>query len=350
MKVGLVFGGPSGEHAISLISAAAIARGLRKGGHEVLELAIDRDCRWCPVDESSRILEGVGKRPDMAPDFSGTMPLAGEVLKQEVDIVFPALHGPFGEDGVIQGLLEALGLPYVGCGVEASALCMDKIRSKDLVAHAGIATAEFFSIRKGDDSVVGEQADFLGYPLFVKPARMGSSVGISRVSDPRELHQAVEEAFRWDREVLVERALDVREIEVAILGNREPRASVPGEIRSDGGFYDFAGKYINDSAGLLAPAPLDPAEAERLRRKSLEIFSLLGCEGMARVDLFLEEDGGEIYFNEVNTIPGFTPISMYPRLWELSGLSFPDLLDELLKLGLEAAEWRRIPAGSAGRK
>ncbi len=336
MKVGVIFGGPSAEHSVSLVSAAAVIRGLEKAGYEVLPMAVDRRGKWCGESQSGALLDEIGSTPAEAPDFSGRLPIDQRLLDHEVEIVFPVLHGPWGEDGTIQGLLEALGIPYVGCGIEASALCMDKIRSKELVSFAGIQTAAWLSLdrRKFPFVNLEKRAADLGFPLFVKPARMGSSVGISRVEKPEALREAVEEAFRWDREVLVEQALEVREIEVSILGDAPARASLPGEIRPREGFYDFEGKYLNDSSELLAPAPLSEEQTSEIRESALRIYSILGCSGLARVDLFIEKGSGRIFFNEVNTLPGFTPISMYPRLWEISGLPFPDLLNELLSLGL----------------
>jgi len=335
MRVSVLFGGPSAEHPISLLSAVSIVKGLKEAGHEVVPTAIDIKGRWCTVEDSAAILDRTGSTPSEVPSFDGSGTIAQEILRKEVDVVFPVLHGPWGEDGTIQGLIEALGLPCVGCDVAASALCMDKIRSKMIVEHAGFKTAAWTALYTGEDP--GAKADDiarLGFPLFIKPCRMGSSVGISKVSRPEELHSAIENARLYDREVLIEEGLDVREIEVAVLGNLETRASLPGEIRASEGFYDFEGKYVDDTSDLLAPAPLDPKTTEMCRKTALEIYRVLGCRGMARVDLFIEKTSGEVYFNEVNTIPGFTRISMYPRLWDISGLPFPKLLDRLLKLCL----------------
>lgn len=336
MKVGVIFGGPSAEHGVSLISAAAVARGLRQASHDVIPMAVDKDAKWCSNAQSTEILDSVGSTPAETPDFSGNLPIHPGLLDREVDLVFPVLHGPWGEDGTIQGLLEAFGLPYVGCGIESSALCMDKIRCKELVSRAGIPTARWVKFIHRDnplEDLEGQTAK-LGFPLFVKPARMGSSVGISRVEKVQELHDAIVEAFRWDREILMEKGLDAREIEISVLGNDNPRASLPGEVRPTEGFYDFQGKYLDDSTELIAPAILDQEQIAAIGKTALKIYSILGCEGMARVDLFIEKASGQIFFNEVNTIPGFTSISMYPKLWEVTGLPFPELLNELLRLAL----------------
>ncbi len=339
MKVALVFGGRSSEHAVSVVSAGSVAAALREAGHEVIPMAIDRRGRWAGRDESTKVLEVGAERTEDVPGFSGRFRLDPELLSGAFDVAFPVLHGPFGEDGTIQGLFEMLDLPYVGCGVAASALCMDKARSKALAAYAGISTAPWFVIEKTqwptDRDRFRAAALDLGPVVFVKPSRMGSSVGISRVTAATDFDRAVGEAFRFDGTVIVERGLDAREIEIAVLGNDTPRASVPGEVVPGGEFYSFDDKYVDDSCRLLAPAPLDGDIADHVRGLALDVFSLLGCQGMARVDFFLEKTTGELWFNEVNTIPGFTSISMYPRLWSLTGLGFSELVDELLRLACE---------------
>lgn len=347
MRVAVVFGGPSEEHAVSLVSAASVIRGLQESDYEVLPMAIDTRGRWCEPAKSTAILGEIGHTPAETPEFVGSLPLDPRLLKNPPAVVFPVIHGPYGEDGTLQGLLESLSLAYVGCGIAASALCMDKIRSKQIIDQSGIPTAPWLALhrQRPPRPDFQQQIAALGFPLFVKPSRMGSSVGISRVDDPLEMPTALEEAFTHDFEVLIEKGLNIREIEVAVLGNTPARASLPGEIRPSDGFYDFEGKYLNNSSRLLAPAPLDEETTAAVRETALRIYDILGCEGMARVDLFIEKNSGRILYNEVNTIPGFTGISMYPKLWGISGLPFPELLNELLRLGLERFA-RSAPATS----
>jgi D-alanine-D-alanine ligase len=338
MRVALIFGGRSGEHAVSIVSARSVAQALQSHGHTVIPMAIDRRGLWADGALSLRILEEKGDRTDEVCEFSGTQRLDPRLIEDDFDVVFPVLHGPFGEDGTIQGLLEMLNLPYVGCGVAASALCMDKARSKTLVAAAGFSTAPWVTVERhrwlSDPTALKKEAVDLGLPLFVKPSRMGSSVGITKVVDISNLDTALGTAFAHDSAVVIERGIDAREIEVAVLGNDEPLASVPGEVVPGADFYSFEDKYIDDGCQLLAPAPLDEALTEKVQSMALSIYEELGCRGMARVDLFLEKTTGKLWFNEVNTIPGFTSISMFPRLWDLSGIPYPDLLDQLLSLAL----------------
>ncbi len=339
MKVALIFGGRSGEHDVSIVSARSVATALRNGGHEILPMAIDRQGLWANDIESRRVLEGSGDRPDQALTFTGEYRIDPRLLDNSCDVVFPSLHGPFGEDGAIQGLFEILGLPYVGSGVAASALCMDKVRTKRIFENDRLPTAPWVTVTshawRADPEALRRRALDLGLPLFVKPSRMGSSVGITKVIDTESLDAAVETALRYDTTVLIEQGIEAREIEVAVLGTTEPRASVPGEIVPGDVFYSFEDKYLDARCQLIAPAPLDTDTTERVQRLAVEVFRLLGCEGMARVDLFLEKSTGKIWVNEVNTIPGFTSISMFPRLWSLSGLDSPGLLDELLRLAIE---------------
>lgn len=345
LRVALVFGGRSDEHDVSVVSARSVSRALAGGRHEVLPMAIDRKGRWADAETAHRVLADSADRADRVVAFEGTLGVDPRLLDGSVDVVMPVLHGPYGEDGTIQGMLEMLDLPYVGSDTTASALCMSKVHTKSLVAHAGLRTPEWVAIglrdwRESAASVRGRCLE-LGLPLFVKPARLGSSVGISKVSEPGELDSAIELALRHDELILVERGMDCREIEVAVLGNLEPRASLPGEIIPGHEFYDYEDKYIDDSSQLLAPAPLEETQREAAQRLAMEVYSLLGCEGMARVDLFLERPTGLLWVNEVNTIPGFTPISMYPMLWDRSGLPYDRLVDELIRLGLERHARRR---------
>jgi D-alanine-D-alanine ligase len=257
-------------------------------------------------------------------------------------VVLPLLHGPQGEDGTVQGMLELGGVPYVGSGVLASALCMDKVKAKEVLTAHHLVLAPYLALRDTelDRAHQAVAAEGLAYPLFVKPSNMGSSVGVSKVHDPSELDGAVAAAAAYDEWVVVEEGVDAREIEVAVLGNTEPRASVPGEIVSSHEFYDYEDKYIDGTCDLVVPAPLADEDAERVRALALDAYRALRCDGMARVDFFFEEGRRGFLVNEVNTIPGFTPGSMYPKLWEATGLSYPDLVDELVRLAIERHDRR----------
>ncbi len=343
MRIALVFGGRSGEHEVSVVSARAVRQALETSGHEVLPLAIAKDGRWATPERSRWVLDRSGDRTDQVQPVEGEHRLAPRLLEGDLDLVFPVLHGPYGEDGTIQGLLEMLDLPYVGCGVTASAVCMDKGLTKRLLAQAGLPTPAWIELEREefhrDPPAATALCSALEPPLFVKPACLGSSVGISKIREPEALPEALERAFAHGHRVVVERGVEAREIEVPVLGNRRPRVSLPGEVVPGHEFYDYADKYLDDHCQLLAPAPLDEASRARAQELAVEVYRTLGCEGMARVDLFLERSSGHLLVNEVNTIPGFTPISMYPKLWEMSGLSYPQLVEELCRLALE--RWRR---------
>jgi D-alanine-D-alanine ligase len=256
--------------------------------------------------------------------------------------VLPLLHGPHGEDGTVQGMLELAGVPFVGSGVLASSLCMDKLKCKDVLAMHDVPQVPWVGLRDTELPAAVARVEDAGlrYPLFVKPANLGSSVGVSKVAEPSALAEAVALAAEYDEWIIVEEGADGREIEVAVLGNAEPRASVPGEIVPGGEFYDYDDKYVDGTCQLLVPAPLDDEVAEEARALAVEAFLALRCEGMARVDLFYEEGGRGLLVNEVNTIPGFTPVSMYPRVWEASGLTYGELIDELVDLAIERHQRR----------
>ncbi|HEX2161915.1 MAG TPA: D-alanine--D-alanine ligase family protein [Thermoleophilaceae bacterium] len=314
MRVAVLGGGPSGEHDVSLASAAAIADGLEQAGHEPLRVTIDRDGRWshqgAPV-----VLEPAGG-------------LLG------CDVAFPALHGPYGEDGVVQGLLEALAIPYVGAGVTASAICVDKVLFKDAMAVAGVPQVGYAAVRDGDDlEPLGE----LGLPVFVKPARLGSSVGISKVTVVDELPAALAAAWEHDRLAIVEAMSPGLEIECALIGDAGPQVSIPGEIEIDADWYDYEAKYTEGGMRLIVPARIPEPVAERVRALAADVFRRAGCAGLARCDFFVEDPDGDarILVNELNTMPGFTPTSVFPKLWQASGLAYPDLLDRLLDLALQ---------------
>ena len=335
----LIFGGRSAEHEVSVVSARSVAGALDPDRYLVVPMAIDHHGRWADPETSRRVLEESGDRTDQVLRFEGVHRIDPRLLDGSIDIALPVLHGPYGEDGTIQGLFEMLDLPYTGCDMTASAVCMDKVLSKRLLREASLPTPEWCEIDHSDwQEEARQQRDScleLGLPLFVKPVRLGSSVGISKVSDEGAFEAAVEKALSHDHRVIVERGLDAREIELAVLGDRHPRASLPGEIVPGHEFYDYEDKYLDDTCQLLAPAPLDEVATEAARELAVRAYRALGCDGMARVDLFCERESGALWVNEANTIPGFTSISMYPRLWELTGLPYPKLLDELIEMGLE---------------
>jgi D-alanine-D-alanine ligase len=306
VRVAVLGGGRSSEHDVSLASAESVRAGLSEGGHEPLDVRIDRTGRWTHDGAALALEPGTG--------------LLG------ADAVFPALHGPFGEDGTVQGLLELLDVPYVGAGVLASSLSMDKALFKDLMAAHGVPQVDYAVVRDGDRS------GSLGPPVFVKPARLGSSVGISRAVSEVELDRAFEVAFEHDPVVVVERMAAGLEVECSVLGNRDPQASTPGEIMiRKGDWYDYEAKYTDGGMELVVPARIP--QLDEVKRLAVEVFRIVGCSGMARVDFFVTEEG--VLVNELNTIPGFTATSVYAKLWEASGVPYPELLDRLVRLALE---------------
>jgi D-alanine-D-alanine ligase len=353
LRVALVFGGRSGEHEVSVVSAGSVAAAFDPTRFEVVPMAIDRAGRWAGAETAARVLRESGGRSDRVVAFEGADRLDPRLLDGSVDVVAPILHGPFGEDGTIQGLCEMLDLPYIGCGVTASGVTMDKVLSKRLFEQAGLPTPRFAAVtaKEWADSRAGcvTRCLALGLPLFVKPSRLGSSIGISKVKELDGLDGAVAGALGYDDVVIVEEGIPAREIEVAVLGTDPPFASVPGEVVPGHEFYDYADKYLDDSCRLLAPAPLDAAQADAVRALAVQAFATLACEGMARVDFFLDRRDGRVLVNELNTIPGFTPISMYPRLLALSGVPYPDLVATLVDLALARHQRRRSLAAAALR-
>jgi len=340
----VLFGGRSAEHEVSCISALHVLAAVDPERYDVVPIGITRQGSWVDAaDAVAALPAGAGTLP--SPDGlpgPGLDPFSVVAAAADV-VVFPLLHGPMGEDGTVQGLFEVAGVPYVGAGVLASSLCMDKGAAKDVLAARGLSQPRWRCRR---DSELSEEAvaaliDDLGLPLFVKPANMGSSVGVGRAESAAELVAALATACRYDEFVVVEEGLfHPREVEVAVLGNAEPRASVPGEVVPSHDFYDFDDKYLAGTAGLRVPADLDPDETAKAQALALAAYRALRVDGMARVDLFYEAGGRGFLVNEVNTIPGFTEISMYPRLWEASGLSFPRLVDELVRLAAERHDHR----------
>ncbi len=342
LKVALLYGGKSGEHEISIRSARSIHAVLRKT-HSVFPIFIDKEGLWWRVDEKSETLvnnkQNSMDRICVYPGFDQPALHTSKAALQ-IDIAFPILHGTFGEDGIIQGLLESAGIPYVGAGVSASAAGMDKTIMKALFAQNDLPVPAYVWFyrnewKKTPEDCINKIENKLTYPVFTKPANLGSSVGITKAHNREELHNAIKDAARYDSKIIVEQGIDAREIECSVLGNEEAKASLPGEIAPKREFYDYVAKYIEDSTELFVPAKLTQEQIAQVQDLSVRAFQAIGCSGMGRVDLFLERSTGKFYLNEINTIPGFTNISMYPKLWEVSGLAFPALLDRLLELGLE---------------
>jgi len=342
-RVALIFGGRSAEHEVSLVSARAVLKNLDPRRFEAVLIYITREGRWKRLEEfgPDESLQGSVETASFLPWGA-----AGRGPAFEADIYFPLLHGPFGEDGTIQGLLEMAGVPFVGSGVEASALGMDKALSKAVWRAAGLPVVPFAVVReeewRADPEGLrrGLLADFAP-PIFVKPARLGSSVGITKVKDAAGLDAAVAKAFRYDSKLLVEKAVEGREIECSLLGNETPEASVLGEVIPHREFYDYADKYLEGKTGFVVPAELPREAAEGIRSAAVEAFRLLECSGFARADFFYDRSG-RFFINEINTIPGFTEISMFPRLWQASGISFPALVERLVELGFERHRRRKV--------
>lgn len=349
IHVVVIFGGESAEHDVSCVTAAHVLRALDPARYDVTTIAISRAGQWMLADSAMAALaRGRDALPDRL-EATGRASSLGEVIAAsshdaDATVVLPLLHGPMGEDGTVQGLLDLAHVAYVGAGVLGSAVSMDKATTKRVLAAEGIAQPQFVALREddlADASRVAQAVQQLGLPVFVKPANMGSSVGVAKAKTVDEAIAAARAALAYDEWVLVEEAVTGREIEVAVLGNREPRASVAGEIIPGREFYDYEDKYIGDGAKLLVPAPLSDAESTTVRNMALQVFRAVRAEGMARVDFFYEErrsdgsPGRGFLCNEINTIPGFTPISMYPKLWQASGLAYPALIDELIALALE---------------
>jgi D-alanine-D-alanine ligase len=356
LRVGVLFGGRSGEHEVSLMSARTVMAALQKAGYETVPIGITTGGQWLVkgdpmISLTDRLAKGDpqlstnGHPHNDAPLLPAPM-LADEDRLPTVDLIFPVLHGPYGEDGTVQGLLEMANLPYVGSGVLASAVGMDKLASKQLFAVAGLPQAPYRSFlrrewRQRPHVVVERLEAALTYPMFVKPANLGSSVGISKAKNHDQLITAIELACVYDRKILVEQGIpQAREIEVSVLGNDEPEASIPGEVVPCNEFYDYEAKYLDDRSQLLIPADLEPGLAEEIQVLAIRAFRVLDCAGLARVDFLLDRDGN-VYLNEINTMPGFTHASMYPRLWGASGLPLPQLVERLVELAMERHEDRR---------
>jgi D-alanine-D-alanine ligase len=378
LRIGVIYGGRSGEHEVSIASAAAVVQNLDTERYEAIPIRIEKDGRWILADrlpasssaaeviEASRAHAALpanaaarsgapAKRPESVGGREAHLvahPSEEQIVTIErgetpaigglaLDVVFPVLHGPYGEDGTVQGLLELANVPYVGAGVLASAVGMDKAVAKLVFAARGLPQANYLVVLRHDwmsapARVSADVASQLGYPVFVKPANLGSSVGISKAKSPADLPAAVDVAAEFDRKIVIEAAVpNAREIEVAVLGNDTPEASVPGEVIPSREFYDYEAKYLDAESRTIIPADIPPAVTAEVRRLALEAFRALDCAGMARVDFLMDGTTGRLYLNEINTIPGFTTISMYSKMWEASGVSYPVLLDRLITLARE---------------
>ncbi len=352
IRVGVIFGGRSGEHEVSLASARSILSHIDRERYEPVPIGITKQGRWIVGGDplhalasgTAEALTPASLLPD--PSTRGLVRLdtsAGLVAPrtlEPLDVVFPVLHGPYGEDGTIQGLFELAGIPYVGSGVLGSAAGMDKAIMKTLFRAAGLPVVDWLlllrpELERDPEPYLCQIEARLGYPCFVKPANLGSSVGVSKCRNRAELERGLREAARYDRKIMAERAVQARELECSVLGNDAPIASIVGEIRPRREFYDYRAKYIDDDSELLIPAEIDDDLAQRVRQLAIAAFKAIDAAGMARVDFFLDRETGELFVNEINTIPGFTTISMYPKLWEASGISYPDLIDRLIQLALE---------------
>ncbi len=340
IRLVVVFGGRSAEHDVSCISARHVLAAADPARYVVEPIAITQQGQWVRAEEAARALErGADALPEHLSASGPPVDLLPELAAHDSEtvVVFPVLHGPMGEDGTIQGLLELADVAYVGSGVLGSALCMDKIKAKEIAAQYGIAQPAWRAVH-GDDRTEGTAAALaydLGLPVFVKPANLGSSVGVTRADTVDQIDHALDTALAYDEWVIAEEAITGREIEVAVLGNNRPRASVPGEIVPAADFYTYEDKYLDGAAELLVPAPLPEPVAEEVRALAVRAFRALRCKGLARIDFFYEPDGRGVLLNEANTMPGFTPISMYPQLWRATGLSYAKLIDELVALALE---------------
>jgi D-alanine-D-alanine ligase len=345
----VIFGGRSGEHEVSLRSAESVINAMDKSKYEVVPIGITKEGRWLVSGNATAMLP----QAVMASNNHQQVAIIGDPTRQgltrldeghralssePLDAVFPVLHGTYGEDGTIQGLLEMAGVPYVGCGVLGSATGMDKVVMKQLFERAGLTIVDYewflrSSWEADPDSVIKRIRRSLGFPVFVKPANLGSSVGISKASNKDELRDAINDAARYDRKIIVERAVNGREVEVSILGNEHPMASLPGEIIAGHEFYDYEDKYIDTKSRIEVPAKLPKKIIEQIQRDGIRAFQAVDASGLARVDFFIER--GRVIINEINTMPGFTSISMYPKLWEATGISYPELIDRLIQLAIE---------------
>ena len=346
IKIGVLFGGKSTEHEVSLRSAENVFNALDKNKYDVVLIGIEKTGKWILGDSSKKLLDKTNpklyKLNSSNSDSVALVPQGGGVIfnlcninsKTSIDVVFPVLHGPFGEDGTIQGLLKLANIPFVGASVLGSAVGMDKDVMKRLLRDAGIPIGKFITIKNGEKISFKKAKKDLGLPLFIKPANMGSSVGISKVRNENQFFKAIKEAFKFDTKVIIEEFINGREIECAVLGNDIPKASIPGEIIANQEFYSYDAKYIDEGSVAVISAKISKKVVKEIQQLSIKTFKTINCEGFGRVDCFLKKNG-KVYINEINTIPGFTSISMYPKLWEASDLPLPKLLDKLIELAIE---------------
>lgn len=366
IRVGVLFGGQSGEHEVSLVSARAVMAGLDRTKYDVVPIGITKQGRWIAGGDALPALEAMADPKKLPGGPPPELTIENEQLKSataqheqpqtalaaidsqfsilnsqfSIDVVFPVLHGPMGEDGTVQGLMELAGVPYVGCGVLASAVGMDKAMMKAAFSAAALPQVPWLLVRRAQwresSAEVIEQIErSLRYPVFVKPANMGSSVGITRATDRDSLARGLDEAAGYDRRIVVEQGISAREIEVSVLGNEQPEASVAGEIVPSNEWYDYEAKYLGGESKILIPAPISDALAEQVRQMAVAAFKAIDGAGLARVDFLLDRESEALYLNEANTMPGFTPVSMYAKMWEASGLSYGALLDRLIELAIE---------------
>jgi len=361
MRIGILFGGRSGEHEVSIMSARSILEVIDRKKYEVVMIGITKQGRWICGDDSMIVLETDHAAIDSAsaaalladPAINSLFKVSGRAGGREfalsrvvdLDVIFPVLHGTYGEDGAMQGFFELADIAYVGSGVLGSAVAMDKGIFKSVMRAAGLPVLPAVIFNRSEyqmdpGAVINQVLQELTFPLFVKPVNLGSSVGVTKASNPEALRSGLDEAARWDRRLLVEQGIEAREIEVSVLGNDVPNASVAGEIVTQGEFYDYEAKYLTDESEFLIPAPLPEAQLERIRRLAVAAFKAADCAGMARVDFLLEKSSNELFLNELNTIPGFTNVSMYPKLWKASGLEYTEIIDRLIELALERKEQR----------
>jgi D-alanine-D-alanine ligase len=358
VRVGVLFGGRSGEHEVSLMSARSVMDALDRDKYEVVAIGIDKEGRWLVGDVMAALraeADAATQAATLLPDpqaaalmqvVAGPAHAVSLSAVAKLDVIMPILHGPYGEDGTVQGLLELAGLPYTGAGVVGSAVGMDKAIFKNVMQAQGIPVLPWRLVlasqwQSEPTAVLDELTRTLDFPMFTKPANLGSSVGISRCDSREAVAHGLNVAAKYDRRIVVEQGIDARELEVSVLGNDRPIASVVGEIRPRRDFYDYVAKYVSNDSELLIPAPLDPPVAEEVRALALRAYRAIDCAGLGRVDLMMDRESERLYMNEINTIPGFTRISMYPKLWEASGISYAELLDRLIALALERYEKKR---------
>lgn len=344
LKIAIIFGGRSGEHEVSLNSAKSVLAALDMDKYDVLQIGITHEGAWMTGENALAVLSGELSDTLTPVILPGDPSLAAlydthGVKLSDFDVVFPVMHGTYSEDGTLQGLLEMADVAYIGAGVTGAAVGMDKGIFKDVMIANGIPVVDGILVQRkeieNDMPAVIDKIAKLGYPVFVKPANMGSSVGVSKCDNPSSLGEGLMEAAQYDRRILIERGINAREIEISVLGNENPEASVPGEVEPSREFYSYESKYVDGTSGLMIPAPIPEETAETMREIAIKTYKAIDCAGMARVDFLLDKDDGSFYLNEVNTIPGFTEISMYPKLWDASGLPYPKLIDRLIELALE---------------